>query len=189
MRLITLAIVALFGVLVFYAITVYNKLSKFAVRIEEAWSQIDVQLKRRIDLIPNLVETVKGYADHEKEVFENVTKARSMLMSAGNAKEAAEADNMLTGALKSLFAVAEAYPELKAQEGFMNLQKELSDTEDKVAYSRQFYNSVVRDYNQMLVVFPSNLIGKIFGFSKKEFFEIADADREPVKVDFSDEKK
>ncbi len=176
------------GVAVFYAITVFNKLSKFVVRIDEAWSQIDVQLKRRIDLIPNLVESVKGYADHEKEVFENVTKARSMLMTAGNAKEAAEADNMLTGALKSLFAVAEAYPQLRAQEGFVNLQKELSDTEDKVSYSRQFYNSVVRDYNQMLVVVPSNIIGKMFGFSNKEFFEIGDKEREPVKVDFDDEK-
>ncbi len=167
-----------------FFISVYNNLSKFKVRIDEAWSQIDVQLKRRVDLIPNLVETVKGYASHEKEVFENVTKARSALMGATTAKEAGDADNMLTGALKTLFAVAEAYPELKAQDGFVNLQKELSDTEDKIAYSRQFYNSVVRDYNEALVVFPSNLVAGMFGFMRKEFFEVADSDKEPVKVDF-----
>ncbi len=167
-----------------FFISVYNNLSKFKVRIDEAWSQIDVQLKRRVDLIPNLVETVKGYASHEKEVFENVTKARSALMGATTAKEAGDADNMLTGALKTLFAVAEAYPELKAQDGFVNLQKELSDTEDKIAYSRQFYNSVVRDYNEALVVFPSNLVAGMFGFMRKEFFEVAESDKEPVKVDF-----
>lgn len=167
-----------------FFISVYNNLSKFKVRIDEAWSQIDVQLKRRVDLIPNLVETVKGYATHEKEVFENVTKARSALMSATTAKEAGDADNMLTGALKSLFAVAEAYPELKAQDGFVNLQKELSDTEDKIAYSRQFYNSVVRDYNEILVVFPSNLVAGMFGFTRKEFFEVAESDKAPIKVDF-----
>src|SRR3989337_3227410 len=135
--LIPLALVVLF------VVGVYNKLASLKVKIKEAWSQIDVQLKRRIDLIPNLVESVKGYAAHEKEVFENVTKARAALMTAGDAKAAGEADMQLTSALKSLFAVAEAYPELKAQEGFINLQKELSDTEDKVAYSRQFFNSVV----------------------------------------------
>jgi LemA protein len=172
------------ALLVVYLIGIYNKLSRLKVRIQEAWSQIDVQLKRRIDLIPNLVETVKGYAKHEKEVFENVTKARSALMGASNAHEAAEADNMLTGALKTLFAVAEAYPELKAQEGFVNLQKELSDTEDKVSYARQFYNTVVRDYNQMLVVFPSNIIGGAFGFTQHEFFRTEGSDREPVKVEF-----
>lgn len=167
-----------------WVVSVYNKLAKFRVRIDEAWSQIDVQLKRRIDLIPNLVETVKGYAKHEKEVFENVTKARSSLMNAGNAHEAAQADNMLTGALKSLFAVAEAYPQLKAQEGFLNLQKELSDTEDKVSYSRQFYNTVVRDYNLMTVTFPSKFIATSFGFKKMEFFEATESEREAVKVDF-----
>jgi LemA protein len=154
------------------------------VRIQEAWSQIDVQLKRRIDLIPNLVETVKGYATHEKEVFENVTKARAALMGAQTPEQAGQADNMLTGALKTLFAVAEAYPELKAQEGFVKLQSELSDTEDKVAYSRQFYNSTVRDYNSKLVVFPSNLIGNMFGFKSQEFFEAEEAERAAVKVDF-----
>lgn len=167
-----------------FFIGVYNTLSKYLVRIDEAWSQIDVQLKRRVDLIPNLVETVKGYASHEKEVFMKVTEARSALMNAKNAREAGEADGQLTAALKTLFAVAEAYPELKAQEGFVNLQKELSDTEDKVAYSRQFFNSTVRDYNQALVVFPNNLVAGMFGFTKRDFFEIADTEREPVKVQF-----
>lgn len=168
-----------------YFVGVFNSLSTLKVRIKEAWSQIDVQLKRRVDLIPNLVETVKGYATHEKEVFENVTKARSALMSATNPQEAGAANNMLSSTLKSLFAVAESYPELKAQEGFVNLQKELSDTEDKVAYSRQFYNSVVRDYNQKLVVFPSNMIGNILGFTQEKFFETQESEREPIKVSFS----
>lgn len=181
-------LLVILGGLVMYVISVYNGLQSLKVKIQEAWSQIDVQLKRRIDLIPNLVETVKGYASHEKEVFENVTKARSALMNANNAAEASEADNMLTGALKSLFAVAEAYPELKAQEGFMNLQNELSDTEDKVAYSRQFYNSVVRDFNQRIVMFPSNVIAGIFGFQQEEFFEVNEAEREPVKVDFNSQE-
>lgn len=184
-----LLLLILLGVVVFFVISLYNSLQTLKVRIKEAWSQIDVQLKRRVDLIPNLVETVKGYAKHEKEVFENVTKARSALMGAQNPKEAGEADNMLTGALKSLFAVAEAYPELKAQEGFMNLQSELSDTEDKVAYSRQFYNSVVRDYNQKIVVFPANIIAGMFGFKQEGFFEAEESEREAVKVDFGANKK
>lgn len=176
--LVSLALIAI------YLIGVYNSLATLKVKIKEAWSQIDVQLKRRIDLIPNLVETVKGYATHEKEVFEKVTRARSALMGAQNPAEAGKADNMLTGALKSLFAVAEAYPELKAQEGFLNLQKELSDTESKVAYARQFYNSVVRDFNTKIVVFPNNLIAGMLGFVKETFFEAEEAEREAVKVDF-----
>jgi LemA protein len=175
------------GVLAVFVIGIYNSLASLRVKIDEAWSQIDVQLKRRVDLIPNLVETVKGYASHEKEVFENVTKARSALMGAQTPEQAGQADNMLSGALKSLFAVAEAYPELKAQEGFVKLQDELSDTEDKVAYSRQFYNSVVRQYNEKLAVFPSNIVGSMMGFKVKEFFEVEEADREPVKVDFKKE--
>lgn len=167
-----------------YIVMLYNSLATLKVKIKEAWSQIDVQLKRRIDLIPNLVETVKGYATHEKEVFENVTKARSALMNAGNAHDAEQANNMLTGALKSLFAVAEAYPELKAQEGFVNLQKELSDTEDKIAYSRQFYNSVVREFNSKVVTVPSNLVAGMFGFKSEEFFQAEAAAKEPVKVSF-----
>jgi LemA protein len=173
---------------VFYFVGVYNKLAKLVVRIEEAWSQIDVQLKRRIDLIPNLVETVKGYASHEKEVFQTVTEARTALMNASNVVETEQADKQLNTALKSLFAVAEAYPELKAQEGFMNLQKELADTEDKVAYSRQFFNSVVKDFNSMLAIFPTNLVGQMFGYVKKAFFEATEEERESVKVDFSQEK-
>ena len=173
-------IVAFFG----YFIAIYNSMASLKVKIKEAWSQIDVQLKRRIDLIPNLVETVKGYAKHEKEVFENVTRARAALMGAQTPKDAGVADNMLTGALKSLFAVAEAYPELKASENFSKLQEELAHTEDKVAYSRQFYNSVVRDFNQKIVMFPSNLIAGILGFTQAEFFEAEEAEREAVKVAF-----
>ncbi len=170
---------------VLYFVSVYNGLASLKVRIKEAWSQIDVQLKRRVDLIPNLVETVKGYATHEKEVFENVTKARAALMNAGNADEAGKANDQLSGALKGLFAIAEAYPELKAQEGFVNLQKELSDTEDKVAYSRQFFNSVVRQFNEKLVVFPTNLIAGMMGFTQEQFFGVDEKDREPVKVSFN----
>jgi len=178
---ILLVVIALAAI---FLISIYNSLVTLKVKIKEAWSQIDVQLKRRIDLIPNLVESVKGYAAHEKEVFENVTKARAALMSAGDPKAAGEADMQLTSALKSLFAVAEAYPELKAQEGFVNLQKELSDTEDKVAYSRQFFNSVVRQYNEKIVAFPSNLIAGMFGFKQETFFEAEVQDREAVKVQF-----
>ena len=181
-------VLAVGAVFLISLVAIYNNFAKLKVRIEEAWSQIDVQLKRRADLIPNLVETVKGYASHEKEVFQRVTEARSALMNASNAKEAGQADQQLQTALKSLFAVAEAYPELKAQEGFVQLQKELSDTEDKIAYSRQFYNSVVRDYNSMLATFPSNIIGGIFGFTQKEFFEATEQERENVEVDFNQEE-
>ena len=180
-----LAPIIILVVLVLYVISIYNSLAGLKVKIKEAWSQIDVQLKRRVDLIPNLIETVKGYAKHEKEVFENVTKARSALMGAHNAAEAGQAENMLSGALKSLFAVAEAYPDLKAQEGFVKLQTELSDTEDKIAYSHQFYNSVVRDYNALLVTFPSNIFANLFGFKDEAFFEVKnEGEREPVKVSF-----
>src|SRR3990167_7269439 len=172
------------ALVVLFVIGVYNKLASLKVKIKEAWSHIDVQLKRRVHLIPNLVETVKGYAAHEKEVFENVTKARSALMNAKDVGQVQEANNMLTGALKSLFAVAEAYPELKAQEGFINLQKELSDTEYKIAYSRQFYNSVVREYNETLVVFPNNMMASMMGFLPEKFFEAQVTEREPVKVHF-----
>lgn len=177
-------ILIVIGVLAFLLIGMYNSFVSLRVKIKEAWSQIDVQLKRRADLIPNIVETVKGYASHEKEVFENVTKARSALMTAKTPKEAGEANVELTGALGRLLAIAEAYPELKAQEGFVNLQKELSDTEDKVAYSRQFYNSVVRQFNEKLAVFPSNIVGMVFGFKVEEFFEAEEAERENVKVKF-----
>ncbi len=181
--MITIILVVL-ALVVLYFVFVYNSFASLKVKIKEAWSQIDIQLKRRVDLIPNLVSTVKGYASHEKEVFEKVTEARSALMNAKTPTEAGDADNQLTGALKTLFAVAEAYPELKAQEGFINLQNQLSDTEDKVSYSRQFYNAVVRDFNSKLVVFPSNLIGGMFGFKAEAFFEAKAEEREAVKVEF-----
>jgi len=162
----------------------YNSLITLRERIKEALSGIDVQLKRRADLIPNLLETVKGYAKHEKEVFENVTKARSMLMKADSLHEKAEADNMLTGALKSLFAVAESYPDLKASDNFRDLQDELSDTEDKVSYSRQFYNSNVLAYNTKIQTFPAALIAGQFGFKSYEFFEADEEEKKTPKVKF-----
>ncbi len=168
----------------FYVLFAYNDLAKLRVRIGEAWSGIDVHLKRRTDLVPNLVETVKGYATHEKSVFENVTKARAALMQAHDPKGAQEANNFLSNALKSLFAVAEAYPELKASENFKSLQEELSDIESKIAYARQFYNSNVRDYNTKVVTIPSNAVASLFSFKKSEFFEAEESEREPVKVQF-----
>ena len=170
--------------LILFVWSLYNGLVTMNAQIEEAWSQIDVQLKRRTDLIPNLVASVKGYAKHEKSVFENVTKARAALMNAGTPEKLAKANDALSGALKSLFAVAENYPQLKANENFMQLQQELSDTEDKVAYSRQFYNSTVMDYNVKVRVFPNSLLAKSFGFAEKPFFKTADSEREAVKVEF-----
>lgn len=172
------------AVILIYVWVVYNRLVTARLRIKEAWSQIDVQLKRRTDLIPNLVETVKGYAKHEKELLENITKARSALMNAGSAQAKAEANNFLSDTLKSLFAVAENYPDLKASQNFMALQQELSDTEDKIAYSRQFLNSNVLDYNTKLSVFPSSLVAKMFNFKEAEFFEVSEEERKPVKVQF-----
>lgn len=172
-------------VLVFYLIGTYNSFVVLKTRIQEALSGIDVQLKRRAELIPNLVETVKGYAKHEKSVFENVTKARSALMSAGTLQEKAEANNQVAGALKSLFAVAEAYPDLKANTNFQDLQRQLEDTEDKVAYSRQFYNSNVLEFNSKIQLFPSNVIANMFGFKSAEFFAANEEERKAVKVSFS----
>ncbi len=177
-------VVAVIVIIVTYIWSAYNSLVTSRVRVKESWSGIDVQLKRRSDLIPNLVETVKGYEKHEKEVFEKVTQARSALLSAGDAKEAAGANNMLTGALKSLFAVAEAYPELKASDNFRELQEELSDTETKIAASRQFYNTNVLDYNTKIQVFPSVFIANLLGFKPEAFFEAEGEEKEPVKVDF-----
>lgn len=154
------------------------------MRIKEAFSQIDVQLKRRTDLIPNLVETVKGYAKHEKGVFEEVTKARSALVGARSVEKKAEANNMLTDALKSLFAVAEAYPTLRASENFKHLQEELTDTENKIAYSRQFYNSNVLNYNTKIATFPSNIVASTFKFTAEEFFAANEEERKAVKVSF-----
>jgi LemA protein len=174
----------LLGVLVVYLIAQYNGFVVLKTRIQEALSGIDVQLKRRADLIPNVVETVKGYAKHEKGVFTEVTKARSALMGAKSLSEKAEADNMLSGALKSLFAVAEAYPDLKANTNFQDLQRQLEDTEDKVAYSRQFYNSNVLDFNTKVQMFPSNLIANVFAFKPFEFFEAEEEAKKSVKVKF-----
>ncbi|MBM2831808.1 MAG: LemA family protein [Dehalococcoidia bacterium] len=181
----TWIIIGIIGVIALYVWALYNGLVKGRMRVQEAWSGIDVQLKRRSSLIPNLVETVKGYASHEKEVFENVTKARSALMSAGDAKSAAEANNQLTGALKTLFAVAENYPQLRASENFMQLQKELSDIEAKIAYSRQFYNGNVLSYNTQIQVFPNVLLATSFGFKPADFFAATEAEREDVKVSFA----
>lgn len=178
-------ILAVIAVLFFLVIATYNGLIKLRNQTEEAWSDIDVQLKRRYDLIPNLVETVKGYAKHEEGVFTEVTKARNMAIQATNVKDQAKAENMLTGTLKSLFAVAENYPDLKANTNFAKLQDELSDTENKIQASRRFYNGNVRDFNTKLQTFPNNIIAGFFSFKKFAFFEIEDAkERENVKVSF-----
>lgn len=180
-----LGVVAVIAVIAIYFFSLYNGLVRLKEQIKEAWSQIDVQLKRRSDLIPNLMETVKGYAKHEKEVFENVTKARSALMGANGAHEKAEANNMLTQALGKLFAVAEAYPELKANENFVQLQKELSDTEDKVAYSRQYYNTTVMEYNVKVKTLPAALFAPAMGFTEQEFFKTDnEEERKAPKVSF-----
>lgn len=170
--------------LAFWLLATYNSLITLRNRVREAWSQIDVQLKRRSSLIPNLVEAVKGYVKHEKGVLEEVTKARTSLMSAKSPHEAADADNMLTGALKSLFAVAENYPNLKASENFIKLQDELSDTETKVAASRQFYNTNVLDLNNSLETIPSAWVGSMFGFTKEDFFKASDEEKADIKVKF-----
>jgi LemA protein len=171
-------------VLLLFLIGTYNALVVLTTRIKEALSGIDVQLKRRAELIPNLVETVKGYAKHEKGVFTEVTKARTALMKADSLHDKAQANDMLSGALKSLFAVAEAYPQLQASENFKDLQRQLEDTEDKVAYSRQFYNANVLELNNKVQMFPSNLVANTFGFKMYEFFEATDAERKNVAVKF-----
>ncbi len=171
--------------LIFYIIAIYNGLIKLKFRVDEAWSDIDVQLKRRYDLIPNLVETVKGYAAHEKETFEKVIQARNMAMQATSTAEKAQAENMLSSTLKSIFALAEAYPDLKANQNFLELQRELTDTEDKIQASRRFYNGNVRDFNTKVEMFPTNIIAGWLGFTKREFFEIEnEKERETVQVKF-----
>jgi LemA protein len=177
------------GVLVLgivFVIGKYNSLIGLRNRVKEAWADIDVQLKRRFDLIPNLVNTVKGYAEHESGIFERVTEARSHAMQANTVAEKSQADNMLTGTLKSLFAVAEAYPDLKANQNFLELQKELSDTENKIQAARRFYNGNVRDWNTAVQIFPSNIIASMFNFKEAEFFELEQdsVEKEPVKVSF-----
>jgi LemA protein len=178
---IVLGILAAF---VLYVIAIYNRLVVLRNRIENAWAQIDVQLRRRYDLIPNLIETVKGYAAHEREVFERVTEARARAISAGSVAQQAQAENMLTQALRSLFAVAEAYPALRANENFAKLQEELSATESKIAFARQFYNDTVMQYDNMREAFPTNVVARYAGFGGKEYFEAETVSREPVKVQF-----
>lgn len=180
----TVILVIVIAVILMYLLVVYNGLVTAKNRIAEALSQIDVQLKRRTDLIPNLVETVKGFTKHEKELLENVTKARSSLMTAGTTAEKATANNMLTDSLKSLFAVAENYPDLKSSQNYMELQEELSDTENKIAYSRQFYNSNVLDYNNRLGIFPSSVVAGMFNFKPADFFAASEEDKKEVKVKF-----
>jgi len=175
------------GVLVvigFILAGMYNSLVQLRVRADSAWSDIDIQLKRRHDLIPNLVETVKGYAAHEKGTFENIAKFRSQAMQATTPVDKAAAENQLTGALKSLFAVAEAYPELKANQNFMELQGSLSQLEDAIQNARRYYNAVVRDFNTKIQSFPTNILAGMFGFQTRQFFEVAETDREPVAVKF-----
>ncbi len=179
--LIFVGVLVVLGVII---IVIYNGLIRSKNQVEEAWSDINVQLKRRYDLIPNLISTVKGYAAHEKDLFEKVTQARMAAIGARDPKEQAEAENMLSGTLKSLFAVAENYPELKANQNFLELQRELSDTENKIQSARRFYNSNVRDFNTKIQVFPTNFFAKLLGFKAYEFFEIEEGEKENVKVEF-----
>jgi len=183
-------ILIIFGVvpiiLALWFVTTYNGFIKLKNMVKEGWSGVDVQLKRRYDLIPNIVETVKGYAKHESGVFENVTKARTMAINAGSVNEQNQAENMLTGALKSMFAVAEDYPELKANENFKSLQDTLNDVEDDIQKARRYYNGTVRDYNIKCETFPSVIIANIFGFKKENYFEAETNERENVKVKFGE---
>lgn len=182
-----LLIAVIIILIVFVIVTIvhmYNNLVGLRNRVQNSYAQIDVQLKRRNDLIPNLVETVKGYAAHEKGVLEEVTKARTGIMNASTVEETSAADNQLTGALKSLFAVAENYPDLKANSNFQQLQGELSDTEDKIAYARQFYNDVVLKYNNTCQQFPSSILAKMFGFKEETFFEAPESERAVPEVKF-----
>lgn len=182
---IILAVVVVIGIFVW---ATYNSLVTLRIRVDEAWSDINVQLKRRLDLIPNLIETVKGYASHESSVFEKVTEARSNVIGAQGVKDTAAAENQFEGALKSLFAVAESYPDLKADRNFLELQNELVDTEDKIQASRRFYNSGVTSLNTKIQTFPNNVIAEMFKFTNREFFDVDELEREaankPVEVKF-----
>lgn len=185
LAIVLIIVVAVIVLIALWFILTYNGLIRLRNRTDEAWSDIDVQLKRRYDLIPNLIASVKGYAAHEKETFQKVTEARTMAMGAKTPEEHGKAENMLTATLKSLFAVAENYPDLKANQNFLQLQDELSDTENKIQASRRFYNGNVRDFNTKLQVFPTNMIGKTLGFKVYEFFEIEnEGEREVPKVKF-----
>jgi LemA protein len=182
--MITIVVIALVVLVLLYVIVTYNGLVRLRNRIQNAWAQIDVQLRRRYDLIPNLVETVKGYAAHEKGTFEAVTKARANAISAQGPADQARAENMITGALKSLFAVSEAYPDLKANQNFLSLQEELSGTEGRISYARQYYNDAVLRMNTKIQSFPSNILANMFGFKEHEYFEADDTSRGPVSVQF-----
>jgi LemA protein len=184
MNILLIALIVVVVGFVIWLVGVYNGLIRFKNRTDEAWSDIDVQLKRRYDLIPNLMETVKGYAKHEKELFENVTKARSAAMGAQGAEEKGKAENMLSQTLKSLFAVAENYPQLKASDNFAKLQDELSDTENKIQASRRFYNGNVRDFNTKIQIFPNNMVAGMLKFEAYEFFEADASEKENIKVKF-----
>jgi len=178
---------AIIVVLAIWIVSIYNNFIKLFARADEAWSDIDVQMKRRYDLIPNLIDTVKGYAVHEKDTLQKLTEARTMAMGAKSVHDQAEAENMLSGALKSLFAVSENYPDLKANQNFLELQRELTDTENKIQSSRRFFNTNVRDLNISIDAFPSNIVAGAFNFKKKEFFELAESEadaKNPVKVNF-----
>lgn len=175
-------------VLLGFVVVLYNGLVKLRILVDEAWSGIDVQLKRRYDLIPNLVETVKGYAKHEKETFENIAKLRTEAMNAKGVEEKGVLENQLTSALKTVFAVAENYPELKADSNFLDLQKSLQTVEEEIQGARRYYNGAVREFNLKIAVFPNNLIAGILGFVKREFFEADETERKNVKVDFSETK-
>ncbi len=186
----TLVVLAAIALVAFAVIGIYNSLVTLKNKVDEGWADIDTQLKRRYDLIPNMVETVKGYAKHEKGTFEAVTKARSMAMNAATPEQKAQAENMLSDTLKSLFALAENYPELKADQNFLNLQNTLKEIEEHIQLSRRYYNATVRDFNTKIEIFPNNVIAPMFGFSKREYFEIErEEERENVKVSFSDEEK
>jgi LemA protein len=184
MTVVLIVVAVIVVLLVGWAILSYNGLVSKRNRVDNAWSQIDVQLKRRHDLIPNLVETVKGYAAHERQTLEAVTQARANAINAQGPANQAQAENVLTGALKSLFAVSEAYPDLKANQNFLNLQEELTSTEDRIAYSRQFYNDSVLTYNTKIQQFPSVVIANMFNFDERDFFDAEPGDTEPVQVQF-----
>ncbi|HLG26135.1 MAG TPA: LemA family protein [Candidatus Gracilibacteria bacterium] len=185
-----LIVLGIAAVLAFFVIGVYNSLVTLKNKVDEGWADIDTQLKRRYDLIPNMVEAVKGYAKHEKGTLEEVTKARNMAMAAKTPEDRAQAENMLTGALKTLFAVAENYPDLKANQNFMDLQQTLKDIEEHIQLSRRYYNATVRDFNTKLELFPNNIFAGMLGFGRRQFFELTkEEERENVKVSFSDEEK
>lgn len=179
-----IVVLVIIAVIAIYVIVTYNGLIRLRNSVNDQWSQIDVELKRRFDLIPNFVNTVKGYAKHESETLENVVKARNTYLTAGTKEQAMDADGELTNAINKLFALAEAYPDLKANENFIELQKQLEETENKISYARKFYNDTALRLNNKIEMFPSNLVAKIFNFKKQEFFKAQEAERENVKVEF-----